>query len=572
MDEVNVAVGVAWWEESTDQGSEGMVVKPCDFIVTGRHGLIQPAIKCRGREYLRIIYGPEYTIPQNLERLRSRGLNAKRSLALREFALGIEGLERFILQEPLRRVHECVFGVLALESEPVDPRRTRSAEMADIWLQPRPGTDSALLLGIINVIITEGLYDREFVSLWCYGFEQLTARVAEYPLERMEKITDVPVAQIQAAARLYAANRPGCFVEGLGIEHTQRLVPSLQARWVLAGLSGNIDMAGGEEQCGPHPNILTDEDLEPKISFSPKQIEKQIGAERFPLLSRKTLIEMNKSAMRVWGRKFAPHVAAHAPSVYRAMLTGKPYPVRAMFTFAANPMVTQANTHLVYDAIKSLNLHVVSDFFLTPTAELADYVLPAASWLESPILWDFSGHSNFMVAGEAALPTAIPGEYEHMVDYDIYRGLAMRLGKGEYWPWPSLERYYDALLAPTGLSHQEYVYQRRCEHKPAVFKKYKAKGFATPTGKVELYSTFLEKLGFDPLPAYEEPAETPVSEPGKAKEYPFMLINGGRVRESFHSEWKQVKSVRELHLDPLMQIHPETAAKLGIRGGGLGVD
>lgn len=114
--------GVRWWEELTSRGGEGMVVKPLDFAVKNRRGLVQPAVKCRGREYLRIIYGPEYTAPENLERLRVRGLSAKRSLALREFALGIEALERFVRKEPLRRVHEAVFGVLALESEPVDPR------------------------------------------------------------------------------------------------------------------------------------------------------------------------------------------------------------------------------------------------------------------------------------------------------------------------------------------------------------------------------------------------------------------------------------------------------------------
>ncbi len=114
--------GIAWWEELTGRGGEGMVVKPRDFIARGRRGPVQPAVKCRGRDYLRIIYGPEYTTPENLERLRSRGLGAKRSLALREFAVGVEGLERFVRREPLRRVHECAFGVLALESEPVDPR------------------------------------------------------------------------------------------------------------------------------------------------------------------------------------------------------------------------------------------------------------------------------------------------------------------------------------------------------------------------------------------------------------------------------------------------------------------
>ncbi len=113
---------VRWWEEHTERGGEGMVVKPLDFVAKGRRGMVQPAVKCRGREYLRIIYGPEYTEPENLQRLRKRGLSHKRSLALREFALGVEGLERFVRGEPLRRTHECVFGVLALESEPVDPR------------------------------------------------------------------------------------------------------------------------------------------------------------------------------------------------------------------------------------------------------------------------------------------------------------------------------------------------------------------------------------------------------------------------------------------------------------------
>jgi protein phosphatase len=122
LDPASEAAATAWWEELTSRGGEGMVVKPLDFIARGARGILQPAVKCRGREYLRIIYGPEYTAPQNLERLRRRGLSGKRSLALREFALGIEALERFVRREPLRRVHECVFAVLALESEPIDPR------------------------------------------------------------------------------------------------------------------------------------------------------------------------------------------------------------------------------------------------------------------------------------------------------------------------------------------------------------------------------------------------------------------------------------------------------------------
>ena len=120
--QVNRLSAVHWWEELTAGGGEGAVCKPLEFVAQGKRGLLQPAIKVRGREYLRIIYGPEYTLPEHLERLRSRGLGAKRSLALREFALGIEGLERFVRREPLRRTHEAVFAVLALESEPVDSR------------------------------------------------------------------------------------------------------------------------------------------------------------------------------------------------------------------------------------------------------------------------------------------------------------------------------------------------------------------------------------------------------------------------------------------------------------------
>jgi protein phosphatase len=121
-DEASQAAAASWWEQLTEAGGEGMVVKPMSFIARGRKGLVQPGVKCRGREYLRIIYGPEYADPSQIDRLRGRGLGRKRSLAVREFGLGIEALERFVRREPLYRVHECVFGVLALESEPVDPR------------------------------------------------------------------------------------------------------------------------------------------------------------------------------------------------------------------------------------------------------------------------------------------------------------------------------------------------------------------------------------------------------------------------------------------------------------------
>jgi protein phosphatase len=121
-DEAQVAEAISWWEELTANGGEGVVVKPDTFVARDRRGLVQPALKVRGREYLRIVYGPEYTLPNNLERLRERAVSSKRRLALSEFTLGLEGLHRFIERAPLRSIHECAFGVLALESEPIDPR------------------------------------------------------------------------------------------------------------------------------------------------------------------------------------------------------------------------------------------------------------------------------------------------------------------------------------------------------------------------------------------------------------------------------------------------------------------
>ena len=449
----------------------------------------------------------------------------------------------------------------------IDPRPTRSASMADIWLQLRPGTDCALLMGMINVIIKEGLYDKDFVDNWCYGFDKLKERAEQYSPEKVETITQVPAAKIIEAARVYAQNRPGCFCEGMGVEQLQDNAQALHARWILAGLTGNIDVEGGEELSGLHPKIRRHEEALPKVSIPDEQLKKQIGADRFQLLSWRGQRLLAANTEKVWGKRVGGWSVSHAPLTFRAIISGKPYPVRAMITAAGNPMLNQANTKLVYKALKSLDLYVVMDFFMTPSAELADYVLPSACWLEVPYLYDKHGYYSTVDVGEAALPSTVPGEYEHKDDYEVWRELAIRLDKGELIPWKSREAYYDYLLEPTGYTHNEYVHKVRYRLKNLGFKKYEKVGFATPTGKVEFYSTVFEKLGYDPLPQFEEPSETPISAPELAKKYPLRLINGGRVREYYHSEWRQIDSIRRRRPDPIMQINPTTAASLGISDG-----
>lgn len=451
----------------------------------------------------------------------------------------------------------------------IDPRQTQSTAIADIWLKLRPGTDTFLMMAIINYIIQQNLYDREFVEKWCYGFDALRERAKKYTIETAEEVTWVPAQKIIDSARLYAETKPAVFIEGMGIEQQPTASTNMHCRCVLAAITGNLDIKGGEALTGPHPLYISDREIEMWDHLPDAQKTKQIGSDRFKLHTWPGQKEIHRCFKNVFGGE-ADHAIwylgqAHAPSVYRAMLTGKPYPVRAMISQASNPLVSQANTKLVYKAIKSLDLYVVMDLFMTPSAVLADYVLPAASWLERPHIDSYLGYGTHLLAWPAAIPASMEGKYDRRTDFDFWRGLGMLLGQEQHWPWKSLEESYTYRLKNKGYTFEEFVekksFERDIIHQP---RRYKSIGFATPTGKVELYSTIFEKLGYDPLPEYKEPDETPVGSPQLAIEYPLILTCSGRSDVYMHSDWRQVQWIRRLVPDPLVQIHPETASELGI--------
>ncbi|MFC2122520.1 molybdopterin-dependent oxidoreductase [Bacteroidota bacterium] len=451
-----------------------------------------------------------------------------------------------------------------------DPRRTATAELADIWLQLRPGSDTALLMSMINVIIEEGLYDKDFVDKWCYGFDRLAKRAREYPPEKVAATTWLAPEQIIEAARMYGSNRPGVSLNGMGSEHLANAIEAIHARIILTAITGSIDVKGGQLITGP-ASCITEGEIALTDALSPEQKAKQLGADRFKLLSWPGYDLLQSYTTKVWGKPCAKpneQAQAHPPTMYRSMISGVPYPVKACITVASNPLISAANTKLVYNALKSLELYVVLDYWLTPSAELADYVLAPASWLERPFFnTGGGGIDNSIIAGEQALPTTISGKYDHRTDYEILRELMIRLGYGEYWPWKTLEDSYDYRLEPMGITFKQFMAQGGYHIPPPEYKKYEEVGFATPTGKVELYSTIFEKLGYDPLPRYEEPFENPVSTPKVAKMYPLILITGGRFHPMYHSEHRQIKSLRRRHPYPLIQIHPETARKNGIDNG-----
>jgi len=366
---------------------------------------------------------------------------------------------------------------------------------------------------------------------------------------------------------MYATNRPAYSHNGMGLEHQQDAIEAIHCRYILTALTGNVDVEGGMVIGGPS-KCIREPEMELPEMLSAEQRAKQLGSDRFKLMSWPGYELISENIKRVWGRPYVASFAAcigHAPTMYRAMLTGKPYPVRALITMASNPMVTQPNTKLVYEALKSLELYLVCDYWRTPSAELADYILPVASWLERPFFW--SSMDSGILCGEEALPSVIPGEYEHKDDYEILRGLGIRLGQADYWPWETYEEALDYQLKPLGVTFKDFMARGGYDFPPNEYKKYERMGFATTTGKFELYSTVFEKLGYDPLPGYHEPAETPNSEPKLAKDYPLMLITGSRFYPMFHSEHFNIDSVRRRHPHPLVQVNPETATKLEIKNG-----
>jgi anaerobic selenocysteine-containing dehydrogenase len=165
------------------------------------------------------------------------------------------------------------------------------------------------------------------------------------------------------------------------------------------------------------------------------------------------------------------------------------------------------------------------------------------------------------------MPRTVDTKYDRRDDYDIWRGLALQLGQEADWPWQTLEEVYDYRLQPIGLTFQEFIRKGGYLSAPKKYQHYEKNGFATPTGKIELYSTTLEKLGYDPLPEFHEPPESPFSCPDLAKEYPLILITGGRFQPYYHSEHRQIKSLRKMHPEPIMQINKKTAKSLGIEEG-----
>lgn len=444
-----------------------------------------------------------------------------------------DGMCGYLLTQTIRRGAKLIV---------IDPRRIGLASKADHWLQVRPGTDDALALGMLHVIIREGLYDKEFVAKWTIGFDELSERVEAYPPERVEELTWIPAESIRAAARMYATTKPACIQWGVAIDQNINSFQTIRAVLILSGITGNIDVPGGDAFWVPPANIVPQSPrFNPGIllpeKVSPEMRAKKIGTGKYRVLDQ-----------------------VHHEIFLDAVLTGKPYPIKALLIMGNNMLVARSDSLRTGEALKKIDFIVAVDLFMTPTVQMADIVLPAASWLETDDVTDFLTGWCVLVRQKVATIGECRDDKQIMID------LAHRMGMESCFPWKNVREFCDWVLKDTGITFDE-VKQMGIIKGKMRYRKYEHEGFATPSGKFELRCSTLESMGYDPLPYFVEPPESPYSTPDLFKTYPLIITTGSRTMPYFHTEGRQIKRLRKLNPDPLVEIHPVTAKSLGIEEG-----
>jgi anaerobic selenocysteine-containing dehydrogenase len=507
----------------------------------------------------------------------------------------------------------------------VDPRRVGVASQADILLQVRPGSDGALALALIHAFMEEGWYDPAFARQWTNGpfllradtgrllteddlasgessaryvawdgrtgrtalydsgsgrydrdgvqpalfgerslpgkdgkailckpaFQCLAELAAGYAPERSEEITGVPAEKVWKAAQILAHNRPVSMYMWNGVGQHTNATQTSRAIACLYALLGDIDQPGGNVVF-PKAKVNS---VDGKEMLPHEMALKRIGRERKPL-----------------GPPAKPGNCA-AYDIFTAILEGRPYPVKALINFGSNTVMSSADSRRGREAFSALEFAVAADLFMTPTAELCDYVLPATSFLEMANLttgFDRNPRANSHLQYRRAV---VPPLAERRSDTWIIFELAKRLGLGEIFWHGDIEAGYAYELSPTGISLEQLKASPGGINlsPPPRFRRYTEAGekdgpggFATPSKKVEIYSTTFASHGFPALPKYEEPAFSPLSKPDVAAEYPLVLTNA-KFTTFVHSQHRALPSLRKITPDPTAELHPETAARYGIK-------
>ena len=442
----------------------------------------------------------------------------------------------------------------------LDPRVSEQAERADLHLQLRAGTDAAMCLGWLKVIFDEGLYDADFVRDWCVGFDELRARVDEYPLERVEQITGVDRELIAAAARMYATADGACIPWTPVTDQQVSSTSAIRLHSILRAVTGNLDVVGGEMLNGVHPGWRTEADLQLHDAIAPEQRAKQLGYHNHPVYTYRTAEMLRPHLQRVWGREWVDQVMgchmANPSEVFRAMADGNPYPIKAFFALGNNALLSYPNQHQIHRALLNQDLIVAHEIFMTPTAMLADYVLPGDVFTERPHVADTWGWGNRLTLSEQA----VDAPAEASSTFRFWTDLGRRMGFAEHFAWDELEQVLDHRLEPSGRTFRSFADSVVMEQAPPQYRKYRKVGFATPSGKVELASSILADLGFDPLPYHREA-------PAPSEAYPYRVFTGVREDPFFQTGQRNIPVLRRRSPSPKLFLHPDDAARDGLIDG-----
>ncbi len=439
----------------------------------------------------------------------------------------------------------------------IKPSMEPDGGMGDLWIPIRPGTDAALALAMLHVIIEEDLIDKPFVEQWCFGFDLLKEHVKQYSPEWGEQISGVTAEQIRYIARLYATTKAAAIDLGNGVEHAASSCDAIRAVAMLMAITGHLDRPGCnllDNSAGtPMPSPLT---LNQR--YTKEMIDKLVGPE-FP-------------------KAFQPFMEGASSAYYRifeSVLTEKPYPIRTIIAPGTQPIVSTRGSKYVIEALKKVEFFVSVDVTRTAEMNFADIVLPTTTPYEADHPFEVNG--NWLMARRKVIEPL--GDYKSI--YEFILELAVRMGYGaDFWDG-SIEKMENFRLEPFGMTidqlRQYPTGFTLKQTKPVTYENYErifqrrsprlAKDPFLPKGKVALYNTIFEEEGYAPMPVWREPPESLTATPELTNRYP-LILSDYHTTKSFTASWQRnVPSLREIQMHPTVHIHPDTAGERGIQEG-----
>ena len=439
------------------------------------------------------------------------------------------GMRQNILDAALRRGCKLIM---------MEPGKNRYCKKADYWLRVKPGSDGALAMGMAKVVIEEGLYDKDYVEAHTTGFDELRKEVATFSLDDVEAETWIDVETVREVSRVYATSKPAQILWGNALENSVSALQICRAVTILRALTGNVGVHGGEMIIEPAKFSRPG-----RFYFDrqfPRPVEKSIGNE-FPI---------------AMGSGYVP-----TQSLVRSILTEDPNPVKMALAHVTNPLLTYPDSAKTYEAFMKVPFLVVAEIFSTAFTAIADIVLPAALPHEHDTIGYWPSWFGFVKAYQKVVDP--PGEA--WPDAKMINELAKRVGLGQYF-WADWQDSLDLMLVDSGLTYKELV-EKRILRPSRLFLEDQDPYFQTPSGKVEFYSQQMSQLGLSPLPYFKEVASSRF-EKEDFENYPLVLTN---FKEGAYmlSGYRDIQAMRKRKPEAVVEIHPDTAAKYGLKNGDM---